>query len=270
MAGQDAPDLARLAVRLAQAVPETVVLGVAAALDTQGTPVSASARAWIVADVAQPVYRAAVARFLDGWAASHPAVPPVAVAYALRTAARAATIHRAETSTELVWTGPNPDATPLRRTDQALLEVIDTARHTLTIVTFAAYHVPAIAAALVRAAARSVRMRIIVESAQVSEGKLAYEAIDALGSQVASMATVYVWPLDRRPVDDKGKHGSLHVKCAIADDDVLFVSSANLTAYALTLNMELGLLVRGGRIPPQVAAHIDALIRRGVVVPLGA
>ncbi|MGH2410351.1 MAG: hypothetical protein ACRDGS_08300 [Chloroflexota bacterium] len=68
-------------------------------------------------------------------------------------------------------------------------------------------------------------------AAQAGEGKTAYEVIDALGARVASMATVYVWPLDQRPVDDKGRHGSLHVKCAIADDDVLFISSANLTAY---------------------------------------
>ena len=63
------------------------------------------------------------------------------------------------------------------------------------------------------------------------------------------MAAVYVWPMDKRPIDGNGHHGSLHAKCAVADDAVLFVSSANLTAYALTLNMELGLLVQGGFAP---------------------
>ena len=115
---------------------------------------------------------------------------------ALRTAAYAVSVHRAESSTELVWTGPNPEALPLRRTDQALLEVINAAQQTLTIVTFAAYKVPAVAEALVRAAQRHVRIRIIIESAQASEGKIAYEAIDALGPDVGTMAAVYVWPLD--------------------------------------------------------------------------
>jgi len=125
--------------------------------------------------------------------------------------------------------------------------------------------VPSIADALVRAAQRRVRSRIIIESAQVSEGKVAYEAIDALGPNVATMAAVYVWPLKKRPVDDKGRHGSLHAKCAVADDTVLFLSSANLTAYALTLNMELGVLIHGGSAPRAVADHFTRLIAKGVL-----
>ena len=46
---------------------------------------------------------------------------------------------------------------------------------------------------------------------------------------------------------------------------MLFVSSANLTEYALTLNMELGVLVRGGSLPPRVADHFTRLIERGVL-----
>lgn len=262
---KDQDGLEHLAVQLAQAVPETVVLDIAAAIEKRGAALSTSARAQVVADVAQPLHRAAVGRFMEGWGIRAPEVPPVAAAYALRTAACGVHTHRADGSTELVWTGPNPDALPWRRTDQALLEVIDSAQQTLTIVTFAAYSVPAIAAALVRAARRGVRLRIIIESAQVSAGKLAYEAIDALGTEVAAMATVYVWPLDKRMADSKGNHGSLHAKCAVADDTVLFVSSANLTAYALTLNMELGLLVRGGAAPRAVADHFTRLITHGVL-----
>jgi phosphatidylserine/phosphatidylglycerophosphate/cardiolipin synthase-like enzyme len=82
------------------------------------------------------------------------------------------------------------------------------------------------------------------------------------------MAAVYIWPLKRRPVDAAGHHGSLHVKWAVADDAVLLVSSANLTAYAFTLNMELGLLVRGGAIPGRVSAHLDRLIDQHILVAL--
>ena len=164
-----------------------------------------------------------------------------------------------------MWTGPNPETLPLRRTDQSLLDVINAARISLTIVTFAAYRVPAIADALVRAAQREVRIRIIIESAQSSEGKIAYEAIDALGPIVSRVAAVYVWPIDKRSVDHQGRHGSLHAKCAVADDAVLFVSSANLTTYALTLNMELGHLIRGGMAPRAVADDFSRLIAHGVL-----
>jgi len=36
------------------------------------------------------------------------------------------------------------------------------------------------------------------------------------------------------------------MKCAVADGEWLFLSSANLTQQAFTINMELGMLVRGG------------------------
>src|SRR5919202_6794831 len=209
--------------RLARLPAQPLTTG--AAHERQGDLTSASARRRVAAEVAQASQRATSARLLEGWAAHHLGVPPIAVAYALRTAVRAVAVQRAEGGVELVWTGPNPEGTPLRRTDQALLEVIDAAQHTLTVVTFAAYSVPAIAAALVRAAQRGVRIRIIIESAQVSEGKIAYEAMDALGAHVSAMAAVYMWPLAHRPLDDKGRHGSLHAKCAVADDAVLFISS---------------------------------------------
>ena len=71
--------------------------------------------------------------------------------------------------------------------------------------------------------------------------------------------------LDKRPKDDSGKHGILQVKCALADGRWLFLSSANLTEYAFTLNMELGLLITGGHLPRQAEDHFDRLIQTGVL-----
>jgi phosphatidylserine/phosphatidylglycerophosphate/cardiolipin synthase-like enzyme len=71
--------------------------------------------------------------------------------------------------------------------------------------------------------------------------------------------------LEKRAKDDNGKPGILHVKCAVTDGRWLFLSSANLTEYAFTLNMELGLLVTGGSLPGQVEAQFDRLIEVGVL-----
>lgn len=71
---------------------------------------------------------------------------------------------------------------------------------------------------------------------------------------------MYVWPLERRPRDQAGRYGSLHAKFAVVDEAALLVSSANLTEYALNLNMELGLLVRGGGLPPRVVGHLRQLV----------
>jgi phosphatidylserine/phosphatidylglycerophosphate/cardiolipin synthase-like enzyme len=44
----------------------------------------------------------------------------------------------------------------------------------------------------------------------------------------------------------------------------MLISSANLTEYAMTLNMEMGLLVRGGPLPGQVQSHLTRLVEKGV------
>jgi phosphatidylserine/phosphatidylglycerophosphate/cardiolipin synthase-like enzyme len=61
----------------------------------------------------------------------------------------------------------------------------------------------------------------------------------------------------------------MHVKCAVADGRWLFLSSANLTGYAFTLNMELGVLVTGGPLPGQVETHLGRLIGTGVLTAVG-
>ena len=49
----------------------------------------------------------------------------------------------------------------------------------------------------------------------------------------------------------------------MADGRWLFLSSANLTEYAFTINMELGVLVTGGKLPTQVERHFDRLVEVG-------
>jgi hypothetical protein len=49
---------------------------------------------------------------------------------------------------------------------------------------------------------------------------------------------------------------------------VMLVSSANLTEYAMTLNMEPGILFCGGPLPRQVDAHLGRLIEMGIFRPL--
>jgi phosphatidylserine/phosphatidylglycerophosphate/cardiolipin synthase-like enzyme len=106
---------------------------------------------------------------------------------------------------------------------------------------------------------------VVVESEVESGGKVTFEMSQALGSEVAKHATLYTWPRELRPETGNGKRASLHAKCAVADGERLLVSSANLTEYAFTKNMELGLLVEGGDVPSRVQAHLEALISSGVL-----
>ena len=166
---------------------------------------------------------------------------------------------------ELVWTGPDVGMVPLRRTEQALLQVIDSASRRATVVSYAVYNIPRICEALIRAADRGVSINVIIETPDRLEGQNTYDTLKALGPSVAARCGVFLWPLEKREKDSNNKPGILHVKCAVADGRWLFLSSANLTEYAFTLNMELGLLITGGNLPLQVESHFDRMIQIGVL-----
>ena len=67
---------------------------------------------------------------------------------------------------------------------------------------------------------------------------------------------------------ERGNAGVLHAKCVVADGRWLFISSANLTEHAFTVNMELGVLISGGKLPLRVEEHFDGLIASGALSPL--
>ncbi len=257
-----------LVLRLATELPADTVGDVARVLDetSPGEWEVIGARVRNIA--ASPRYRSLSAGLLDTWRTEAAEVGPEAIASALLAAARCREAMREEQSAELTWTGPDSGVVPFRQTEDALLELIEAARERLTVVAFALYKVPYVRDALVTAARRGVALRVIVESPEASEGKVTFDGLRSLGTEVARRARVYVWPREKRPTDRHGHHGSLHVKCAVADESSLFISSANLTEFALTLNMEMGLLVRGGPLPRRVAQHFDGLISKGVLLPI--
>lgn len=259
------PSLVLEAVRrLVDEVPAAAVGSLATAIGSSSAGEWIAIRAQAQKAVAHPHYRACVGHLVDVWQREAPDLAPASIALALEVAAHSVGVTRSAQVLDLVWTGPQGGM--LRRIDQALLQLINEAQRDLLIVTFAAYKVGNIRAALGRAIERGIRVRIVIESPLESEGKLAYDGLVALGPGVAERALVYRWPLQQRPVDEAGRHGSLHVKCAVADERVLLISSANLTSHALTLNMEMGLLITGGLLPHQVAQHFESLIRAGLLL----
>ncbi len=204
-------------------------------------------------------YRRVVDRLLKAWT-DEDALTADAVALALE--ASAAVAARSET-VSVVWTGPTaPKAFPVRRTDQALLDLIASATKRVTIVSFVIYKVADITNALREAANRGVAIDLIFESEPEAKAKSAREMRDAIGKTTGTVRLLE-WSVDKRPPKPSGKLGSLHAKCAIADVKRLLVSSANLTELAHWFNMELGLLVEGGDVPRRVQAHFDALIAAG-------
>ena len=252
--------IAEAARRLACEMPSAYVEVLACAL--QSGPAS---KAQAVQGIPHLHYRSMAGEFVDLWQGQAAGVTAEAVALALRTAWLAEKVHREGQTVELVWTGPGTEAHAFRRTEQAILQVLDSARQRITLVSYAVYRIPNVCEALVRAAGRGVQINVIVETPDKLEGENEYNTLRALGNDVAACSAVYFWPKENRGQDDRGKVGILHVKCAVSDGRWLFLSSANLTEYAFTINMELGLLVTGGKLPGQVQEHFDRLIGTGTL-----
>ena len=59
----------------------------------------------------------------------------------------------------------------------------------------------------------------------------------------------------------------MHVKAVVADSRVAFLTSANLTEAAFELNMELGVLIRGGQVPVAIDRLVDSLLESGTLQP---
>lgn len=197
-----------------------------------------------------------------------PPLDPPTLARILLVAACSDRRRREEQTVEVVWSGPVDARTTLRRSEQALLETIQAARRDMWVVSFVVYKIPEVRQALLDAVGRGVRTSLLLETVEASEGSLDFDGTQALASVRARGARVYEWPLDNRGRDASGKPGLLHAKACVVDRQRLLVSSANLTGKAFDLNMELGLLVRGGIQPAMVARQLDWLVEEKVIAEI--
>lgn len=255
--------LANQLEQLAEKLPLETAQRVAQILYAATPADAALARARAFELLNQPDLRDDLERLFEVWSSVTPRLDGGALAMALLSVAESERKHRAVPTLDLVWTGPSSQYIPLRRTDQVLLQLIQEAQHRLLLVSFAAYNIRATADALAAAAARGVQLTLCLESPYESEGRITYDNLRAFGAALIHQCKIYTWSLEKRPRNADGKPAALHAKFALADGQTLLLSSANLTEYALQLNMELGLLIRGGEIPQQVDQHFQELIRRG-------
>jgi cardiolipin synthase len=206
-------------------------------------------------------------RLLVVWRA-HP-IPGEAMAFALEAAVAAVAQERRRETSQLVFTGPDSTGARWRRMDEALLEVCAAARGRLILTTYSASPRTELLDALRAAIARGVTPWIFLEKKEETGGWLEKDGVAVFRAALGSQAKLYVWPIEQRPTNSRGKPGLLHAKVAVADDAVTLISSANLSDAAVERNIEAGVLVRGGPIPATLRGHFEALVRDGVVVNLG-
>ena len=171
---------------------------------------------------------------------------------------------QAEQRTELLWSGPSPaNKIPARRIDQTLYDLIAVAKHEILLVTFAAAKIERLTGELLKAIHRGVKIRLVLEFTETSEGQLTFDALKAFPAELIASAEILHWPTSKRERNQAGKPGKLHAKLAIIDG-VALVSSANLTDDAFNRNLELGVLVHDPRFVSNAQSHVDSLVADGL------
>ena len=218
----------------------------------------------LLATIHSSATRSILAKILDRWQSEQPALTPEGFVTAI-TASLELSKNVTRPGIELIWTGPQTEVA-LRRTDQALLELISGASKKLLVVSFAVYKAKPVLDAIESALRRNVKVTICLEGAEESKGKISLSGIKAFSNSVFRLASFYVWPVEKRPHAPDGKYGSMHAKIAVADGWRVFISSANLTDYAMDLNMEMGVLIEDRKIAHQIEEMFSELKMKSILV----
>lgn len=208
--------------------------------------------------VGTPTAAGVVERLVEAWNGT--TVGAEELASMLLAASHVFTRIASQQSLELVWTGPTTPFVSTRRTEQALLQVINAAEHTLFITSFVAYDVSTIVQALNTASKRGVSISILLELSKAQGGNVSIDGIEMMRVLVPK-ARFFAW----HDKDELFQEGSVHAKVAVSDGKLCFITSANLTGYAMERNMEAGVLITGGDVPRTVFRHLQSLVDTGVV-----
>ena len=124
------------------------------------------------------------------------------------------------------------------------------------IMSFVAYDVSKVIASLQNAVERGVQVRMLLEQSKEHGGNVTVDSISMLRKNLPE-ALLYEWD---KNTTHSAPTASVHGKCAVADGAVAFVTSANLTDAAMERNMEVGVLIRGGKLPDLLEGHLAALV----------
>jgi len=167
-------------------------------------------------------------------------------------------------STELVWTGPDANLFPVRRSEQVLLDIINSSQETLFIVSFVLVNIPTVENAIEKAVKRGVDVCMLLESEDKEASNSFLDTIKRLHANIPKIK-LYIWPRENRE-STQGGFARVHAKCAVADKRRAFITSANLTSAALDKNIEMGINIEGGSISENIFSQLSSMINSKEIV----
>ena len=178
-------------------------------------------------------------------------------------------------SPDLVWSGPEVAGLHARDTRRVYEELLGSAERSIWASSFAYFDGPKAFEVLAKRLDEKPGLQVtLLLNIQRKKGDTT--AADGLVRKFADRFWGTDWPGSTRPrvyydprsLEPAGPKGVLHAKAVVADEEAVFVTSANLTEAALDRNIEIGLLVRDRALAASVSSHFRGLIDRGLLHPL--
>jgi cardiolipin synthase len=196
---------------------------------------------------------------------------PAAAAW-LRTVARVADRTR---KPDLVWSGPEVPGLHARDTRRVYEELLGSAEHSICASTYAFFDGHKAFEVLARRMEARPALRVTL-LLNIQRKRADSTAADHLVRRFADRFWKTDWPGSSRPMvfydpralEQDRPGGVLHAKAVVADDEAVFITSANLTGAALDRNIELGILVRDRALALTISGYFQNLIDRDLLKPL--
>lgn len=189
------------------------------------------------------------------------AISPIEIVAGLKAASATAALQGSKGALELVWSGPVTEQVPVRQTEEVICQVIEASQTRISIISFAVYRIERVIQCLEAAASRGVKVDALFESSEIDGGKVKTDGFTLLRKRIPT-ATLWRWDQNQAEPSD---FGAVHAKCILADNHVAFVSSANLTGAAMHKNIEVGVLITGGKVPSDLRETLIELQNRAVL-----
>ena len=169
---------------------------------------------------------------------------------------------------DLVWSGPEVPGLHARDTRRVYDELFTSARRSLWAVSYAYFDGPRVFEQLARRMEAVPQLKVTL-FLNIHRGHKETTDATSLVRGFAERFWKSDWPGKTRPnvfydprSVDPDVHGVLHAKAVVADEERVFITSANFTAAAMDENIELGLLVRYRPLALSVVRHLQGLIDR--------
>jgi phosphatidylserine/phosphatidylglycerophosphate/cardiolipin synthase-like enzyme len=174
---------------------------------------------------------------------------------------------QSQAQTELILSGPGTEDTPSRDTRVVVREIFESARRSVLIVGYAFYGSDKIFEPLASrmGADPALRARIIV-NIHPDGGRPPEQVIREYAANFLRTS----WPFHPRPTiyylpgslaSPADRRASVHAKLVVADEETVYLGSANFTTAAFRRNIEAGLRLRSATLGRQLVSHFDAMIK---------